>query len=208
MDSVDGAMSSILLTAYEPYDKWSTNVSQLVLQRVVDSALGTSRICPRVYPVHFATIHDDIASDLSQNYDYAIHMGQAPGYAAVTLEAIGVNVAVERGQQPEEGRPLVEGGAAAYQSQLPLPAWAAGLREIGVPATVSYHAGTYLCNAALYLSLFVADQRRLKTKSVFLHLPMADEQKDSQPSTLPSLPLDTIAAAVRWILENGTRAVD
>jgi pyroglutamyl-peptidase len=118
----------------------------------------------------------------------------------VTLEAIGINIAVERGQRPEEGVQLVPGGAAAYQSQLPLREWAAGLRAAGIPATVSYHAGTYLCNAALYLSRYEADQRNLRTRSVFLHLPMATEQVVGGSSSLPSLPLGTIIGAIRWIL--------
>jgi pyroglutamyl-peptidase len=158
-------------------------------------------INPRVYPVEFSTIRDIISMDMARNYDFAIHMGQAPGYSAVTLEAIGINVAVERGQAPELGVPLVPGGAAAYTTQLPLADWAAGLRRMGIPASVSYHAGTYLCNAALYLSLFESEKHHRRTQSAFLHLPMATEQVATMKSSLPSLPLEAIVTAVRWILE-------
>lgn len=194
-------MASILLTAYEPYDHWPTNVSQLVLGQLATYVQTTHALTKRVYPVEFRTIRDHVSADLAAHHDYAIHMGQAPGYAAVTLEAIGVNVAVQRGQEPEAAVPLVPDGAAAYRSSLPLADWANGLRGIGIPATVSFHAGTYLCNAALYLSRHETERSRLKTQSVFLHLPMATEQVAELGSGLPSLPLDTLTRAVRWILE-------
>ena len=193
-------MPRILLTAYEPYDDWQCNASHLVLEQLQASSAGQHEVTTRVYPVAFRTIHELIQGELTGGYDFAIHMGQAPGYSDVTLEAIGINVAVDRGQKAEEGVPLVSGGAAAYQSPLPLSAWAAGLRTAGIPARVSYHAGTFLCNAALYLSSYEAEQRRLKTKSVFLHLPLAAEQAEAHERGLPTLPAETMAGAVRWIL--------
>jgi pyroglutamyl-peptidase len=192
-------MSSILLTAYGPYDIWRTNVSQLVMEQVLANPPKGHTIRPRVYAVEFSAIHDHLSADLGPDVDFAIHLGQAPGYAVVTLEAVGINVAVERGQT--EGQPLVIGGPVAYQSQLPLAGWAEGLRQLGIPAAVSYHAGTYLCNAALYLSRHETEQRRLKTQSVFLHLPMATEQVAEDRTNQPTLPLSTLSAAVGWILE-------
>lgn len=196
-------MSRILLTAYEPYDHWETNVSQLVLERLDGELSGRHEITSQVYPVAFSGIRDLLAADLSNGFEYAIHMGQAPGYQEVTLEAIGINVAVERGQSPEEGVPLVAGGAAAFQSTLPLRAWAQGLRAAGIPARVSYHAGTYLCNAALYLSHYESQRAILGTQSVFLHLPIAPEQlAGREPATADAcLPLEASVRAVRWILE-------
>jgi pyroglutamyl-peptidase len=157
-------------------------------------------ITTRVYPVDFSRIRGHLSKDLASGFDYAIHLGQAPGYTAVTLEAVGVNVAVERGQAPEKGVPLVPDGPAAYQSQLPLAAWAAGLLGVGIPATVSYHAGTYLCNAALYLSRHECDVRGLETQSAFVHLPMATELVLGRRPHVASLPLATITDAVHWIL--------
>jgi pyroglutamyl-peptidase len=192
---------SILLTAYEPYDGWPSNASQLVLDELASGPDRSESMTARVYPVDFSTIRSIIAADLAADYDFAVHMGQAPGYREVTLEAIGVNLAVERGQRPDEGVPLVPGGAEAYRSQFPLAEWADGLRELGIPAVVSQDAGTYLCNAALYLSRHISEENGLRTKSVFLHLPMATEQLSDLRSDLPTLPLTTLTDAVRWILE-------
>jgi pyroglutamyl-peptidase len=194
-------MPTILLTAYGPYDNWRTNTSQLVLEQLAAALHSPHAVTPRVYPVDFRSIHELIRADLAADFDFAIHMGQAPGYAAVTLEALGINVAVERGQSPDTGSPLVPGGAEAYRAQPPLADWAESLRNRGIPAAVSHHAGTYLCNAALYLSRYETERRRLKTQSAFLHLPMATELVATMDSKLPSLPLETLTAAVQIILE-------
>ena len=63
------------------------------------------------------------------------------------------------------------------------------------------HAGTYLCNAALYLSLHTARTRGLKTRATFIHLPLAPQQALGQRSDVATLPSEHAAAAIRLILE-------
>jgi pyroglutamyl-peptidase len=194
-------MKRILLTAFEPYDNWPTNSSQLVLECLGPYGAPGVEVTRRVYPVNFSTIQQLLADDLAGDYDYAIHLGQAPGSHEVALESLGINVAIERQRGAPWGVPLISDGAAAYQSRLPLGPWAEGLQGAGIPARVSYHAGTYLCNAALYLSCHLAEVWGRKTKSGFLHLPLATEQVASAQMTYPTLPLDSMVRAVRWILE-------
>src|SRR5690606_36148150 len=97
-----------------------------------------------------------LASDLTPDVDVVLHLGQAPGKGRMALETIGLNVACEPLSRPEEATRLVDGAPTAYRSDLPLARWASGLRGEGIPADVSYHAGTYVCNAALYLTHHLA----------------------------------------------------
>lgn len=109
------------------------------------------QIVTRRCPVDFAQVKQRLEHDLwSDDFDYAIHLGQAPGSSRIRLESIGVNVGGTSHESPDGFRPLVPHGPVAYRSELPLPAWAKSLRQAGIPAQVSYHAGTYLCNALLY----------------------------------------------------------
>ena len=94
----------------------------------------------------------------------------------------------------------VPGGPPAYQSELPLAEWAAKIRELGVPCQVSYHAGTYLCNALLYLTHHSAREQRLKTKAAFIHLPLAATQVLGERQDWSSLPSSQCAQAIRLIL--------
>jgi pyroglutamyl-peptidase len=194
-------MSSVLITAFEPYDRWSANSSWLALVQLTQNLPREPAITTRLYPVDFAAVKEKLAGDLRGNYDYALHLGQAPGSTRIQLEAFAVNVGGSSHQLPDQFQPLVDGGPAAYRSSLPLAEWSARLREQGIPAQVSYHAGTYLCNATLYFSSYLAERMALKTRSTFIHLPLDLSQTASQAHEMASLPASTAADALRLILD-------
>jgi pyroglutamyl-peptidase len=75
---------------------------------------------------------------------------------------------------------------------LPLADWATKLRGAGIPAQVSYHAGTYLCNATLYYSHYLIERMKLTTRAAFLHLPL-DVANAALGENLASLPAATCA---------------
>jgi pyroglutamyl-peptidase len=95
----------------------------------------------------------------------------------------------------------VDDGPVAYRAELPLADWAVKLRRAGIPAQVSYHAGTYLCNATLYWSQYLAERMALATESAFIHVPLDVSQVVNEPHGAASLPSVISAHAVRLILE-------
>jgi pyroglutamyl-peptidase len=194
-------MPTVLITAFEPYDNWRENASWLALLALTRDLPIEPRVTTRRYPVDFPAARQRLEADLQANYDFALHLGQAPGSGRIALEAIGLNVGGLSSQLPDEFQPLDAQGPVAYRSDLPLADWAARIREAGIPAAVSYHAGTYLCNAALYLSLHTAKARGLKTRSTFIHLPLAPQQVLGQRSDTATRPSEHAAAAIRLILK-------
>ena len=194
-------MSRVLLTAFEPYDRWKANASWLALVQVTHDLPGEPEITTRLYPVDFGVMKSRLADDLQGNYDYALHLGQAPGSSRIQLEAIGLNIGGSSSQSPDQYRPLVEDGPVAYRSELPLADWAVKLRRGGIPAQVSFHAGTYLCNATLYWGHHLIEQMNLPTKAAFIHVPLDVSQVVNEPHGMPSLPAAVSAEAVRLILE-------
>jgi pyroglutamyl-peptidase len=198
-------MTSVLITAFEPYDRWKANSSWLTLVRLTQDMPDEPAITTRLYPVDFAAVKEKLANDLRADYDYALHLGQAPGSTRIQLEAIAVNVGGSSTQSPDQFRPLVEGGPIAYRSPLPLGDWAVRLREARVPAQVSYHAGTYLCNAVLYFSCYLAERMALKTQAAFIHLPLDPSQTAEQAQDLASLSAATSAEALCLILADLAR---
>jgi pyroglutamyl-peptidase len=143
---------------------------------------------------------------LAADYDYALHLGQAPGICRVHLEAIGINIGGHSAQTPDEFQPLVADGPPAYRSALPLAAWSHKIRAAGIPCQVSYHAGTYLCNAVLYLTQHLAATRGLKCQATFVHLPLAPQQVLEARQDWPTLPPAASAEAIRYILQDLTGA--
>ena len=194
-------MASVLLTAFEPYDRWTTNASWLALVELIKDRPKAPAITTRLYPVHFQDVQRKLREDLQANYDVALHLGQAPGSSRIQLEQFAVNVGGSSQQLPDEFQPLVTDGPVAYRTPLPLADWSAKLRAAGIPSQVSYHAGTYLCNATMYFTHYLAAQMGLKTQAAFIHLPLEPSQVLGLREMMPSLSAATSATAVRMILE-------
>lgn len=191
---------TVLVTAFEPYDRWATNASWDALVALTRELPTTPRVVTRRYPVDFEKTRVKLAEDLAANYDYTLHLGQAPGSSRVHLEAFALNVAGETMQSPDDFQTLVPNGPAAYRSGLPLATWATKIRAAGIPVQVSYHAGTYLCNAILYLAQHIAAEQKLKTQSAFVHLPLSPAQVLNERHDVPSLPTSLCAEALQLIL--------
>ncbi|QDU57463.1 pyroglutamyl-peptidase I [Aeoliella mucimassa] len=195
-------MPKVLLTAYAPYDDWSANASWMVLQEVTRDLPAEIELVTRLYPVDFAEMTNRLGQDLTSDIDIAIHLGQAPGNSRIDLESVAINCGKLRDQRPEEAWPLVEGGPVAYQSSLPLAEWARQMRSEGVPAEVSHHAGTYLCNAILYMSHHLSVENALGVQSAFMHVPVAPEQVIARRMDLASLPIAETARGLRVVLDD------
>jgi pyroglutamyl-peptidase len=194
-------MATVLLSAFEPYDHWPDNASWLALVELTRELPQGPKIVTRRYPVDFEVARGRLREDLTADYDFALHLGQSPGISRIHLEAFGVNVGGHSSQTADEFQPLVAGGPAAYQSALPLADWAAKIRQLGIPCQVSYHAGTYLCNALLYLTHHFAREQGLKTRAAFIHLPLAPQQVMGLRQDWPTLTSGQCAEAVRVILQ-------
>jgi pyroglutamyl-peptidase len=160
---------------------------------------STIQVTAGVLPVDFDAVQARLAEDLSADYDYAIHVGQAPGSSQVQLEAVGLNIACEGDAGID--RRLCDDGPLAYRSTLPLFDWTQRIRAAGIPAEVSFHAGTYLCNAALYFTHYYAERMSLKTQATFIHVPLDPTQVISESEEMPSLSASCSAKAIRIVLE-------
>jgi pyroglutamyl-peptidase len=194
-------MPTVLLTTFDAYGDWPANASWLCLVELTRALPEQPAVTTRRYPVDFTEARARLERDLRAGYDYAIHLGQAPGSHALRLEAFAINAGGEAGAPPDDARPLEPAGPAAYRSPLPLAAWAAKLRAAGVPAQVSHHAGTYLCNATLYWSCHLSRELGFPTRSAFVHLPLDTSQVLAAGCAGPSLPAALSAIGVRLILE-------
>lgn len=194
-------MSKILLTAFEPYDVWNENASWLALVELTKTFPADLDITTRRYPVDFAAVKERLAEDLAAGYDFAVHLGQAPGSAVVQLEQIAINVGGQSSQERHQHRLLSNDGPVAYRSGLPLAQWVPLLRAAGIPAMLSFHAGTFLCNATLYWTHYLADRQGWPTRALFVHLPLATSQVADDHHAMASLPTEIAAHAVQLVLE-------
>lgn len=192
----------ILLTAFEPYDEWTENSSWLTLVELLRDLPSTINLVTRRYPVDLAGLQTRLEKDLNQSFDAILHLGQSPGISSIKLESIAINVAGSVERKGEEFPPIVENGPLAFRSRLPLGRWAQELRNAKIPAQVSYHAGTFLCNATMYLTHFHFREALQAPRIGFIHLPLATEQVAASRLAMPSLTTSTMAQGIRLILED------
>ena len=142
----------VLLTAFEPYDTWEQNSSWEALVAFLHHSGLPTGVTTRRYPVDLNQLHSRLEKDLTLGFDAVLHLGQAPGISRVQMEAIAVNVAGMTEAAGDFFGPLVQNAPVAYRTKFPLDQWNLELRSSGIPCSVSFHAGTYLCNAAMFLT--------------------------------------------------------
>lgn len=195
-------MVKILVTAFEPYEVWSENASWLVLMEYLRTRPADTRITTRRYPVDFDLLKSRLRQDLEKGFDVVLHLGQAPGSSHIRLEALAVNVAGRTETGGTDLPPLIAGGAVAYRSHLPLAYWSQHLQQLGIPTQISYHAGTFLCNAAMYLSHVWQHELGRPDAVGFVHLPLLPSQVVSDGRGMPSMALNLQVQALEWILQD------
>ena len=164
------------MTAFEPYDRWATNSSWDALSEMLKRWGVPPGVTTRRYPVDLGKLRDRLSKDFEQGFDAVLLLGQSPSASDIHLESLAVNIA---GVQYNSGRlygPLEHGGPAAYQSRMPIDRLRDALDRGGVPASISYHAGTYLCNAIFYLTEHWHRQRGRDCQVGFAHFPLTTEQ--------------------------------
>ena len=199
-------MKKILVTAFEPFGGSARNSSLDTLNALPD-VIGGAAVEKLVLPVEYVRAGDIVAERIREGEAPAavVSLGQAEGRAAVTPEFIAVNIM--NGAIPDNaGRlavfePIDENGPDGIRTTLPAAAVVKRLKERGIPAAVSFTAGTYICNSVMYAALRAA--KPVGIPAGFIHLPLSDEIADAEGKRgkVPSLPQAKLTEAVTEALQ-------
>ncbi|MDQ2971755.1 MAG: pyroglutamyl-peptidase I, partial [Pseudomonadota bacterium] len=143
---------TILLTGFTPFAGETINPSWQAA-RALDGKIIEGH---RVVAVELPTTFDGTPALLrralrSTNPRVAIATGLAGGREGISLERVAINLIDARipdnaGVQPVDAS-VIEGAPSAYFSSLPVKAMLAAMQSAGVPAELSFSAGSYVCNA-------------------------------------------------------------
>jgi pyroglutamyl-peptidase len=137
---------SVLLTGFAPWGKHRVNPSGDVAK-----ALGG-----HLLPVDFDAAARELRRLIRETRPRLLLMlGLAAGRTRISLEAVALNVDhhEDPGKQRRWRRPIRREGPIALKARLPLDRIFRRLRAARVPATVSHHAGTFVCNHVFYEGL-------------------------------------------------------
>ena len=176
-------MKKILLTGFEPFGGEKINPSWEAVIRL-PSKIGEYEITTLCLPVAFGDATEAVllaAAEISP--DVIICVGQAGGRGCITPELVAINlrhatIPDNKGYQPAD-EVILSGGDDAYFSTLPMRKIVNAINDSGISATLSYSAGTYVCNDLMYALLH--HFKGSKTRVGFIHIPYSTEQ-NKEPS--------------------------
>ncbi len=191
----------LLITGFEPFGGESINPSWETVKQLPQT-LGDWCVHKLQIPVVFGLAADAVWKAAEERKpDVIICVGQAGGRGSITPEQVAINLrnGTDNAGVSHCDSPCVEGGPNAYFTTLPVRAMVEAMQAAEIPASISYSAGTYVCNDTLYTLLQrFADT---DTKVGFVHIPYLPQQAKENA---PSLPLETMVQA----LEKAILALD
>jgi pyroglutamyl-peptidase len=190
-------MTTVLLTGFEPFGTATSNPSGEIVKQISGDNIITA-----ILPVAYTQSADRLLALIAEhNPDVVICLGQAEGRTAITPEKVAINLDDARLADNEgvlrSDVKILDKGPDAYFSTLPVKEMVEAIKAQGIPASVSFSAGAFLCNHVFY----VAQNKFAGTnvRSGFVHVPLMDSQAPEFPG-LPTIPLDQMVTAVKAIL--------
>jgi pyroglutamyl-peptidase len=190
----------ILITGFAPFGGQELNPAYEALKLlpgVIEGASVVKAELPTVFGKGAQVLRDLLAAHLPQ---VVLCLGQAGGRPGLSVERVAINLKDAAIPDNEGNRPADEliraGGRAAYFSTLPTRRIVRHLQERGIPADLSYTAGTFVCNEVFYSLLQYQEEEGTGAKGGFIHVPYAPEQAANFSPLAPSLPIATVAAGV------------
>ena len=177
---------SIIVAAFEPFEGRHRNRAWEAVRRLPPAP----DLIAVQLPVVFSRLPAAIEALLAQGPRALLLVGEARR-SEVSVEQVALNLADGTARPDNEGaivtdRPLVTAAGAplALRATWDAHAVARALRGEAIEAAASFHAGTFACNASLYLALFRSTARAPAPAIGFLHLPQAPWPRGPRLRTL------------------------
>lgn len=215
---------TILLTGYEPFDRFPYNPSGVIALALDGHELeGGYVIKGAMLPVDCEKMPGILYGLVEQHRpQFVIGLGLAFGDSGLRLEQVGHNWSEivgkpDNGGHTRPGVPLLPGEPAAYFSTFPAKQIVTDLLDAGIPAYTSNHAGGHLCNEMLYTALHAVNTGAWQSVAGqpiicgFIHLPGTPQlaaqliQADKRARHEPSMSLELMQQGVELALTSTVR---
>ncbi len=200
---------NILLTGFEPFGGSDVNPSQQAALDLDGVKIGSSVVVGRVLPVSWDRGIPTLVAVFNEVGPAAVVMCGQSGRPHISPEHVGINLrnGKDNNDRNVTDQPVVPGGPPAYFSTFGARDLARALVDSGIPARVSYTAGTYLCNNTLYGMLHHLWEEGKDIPAGFVHVPPLPVQATEQDTrALPSMSQDTINRALEVVIGSISRS--
>ncbi|MED5018669.1 pyroglutamyl-peptidase I [Paenibacillus chibensis] len=198
----------ILITAFEPFGGDEINPTQRLLEDIAKESIQGAEIHTLLLPVVFDACSEKlIASIESVQPDAVVCCGLASGRTSITPEQIAINlkevpkesaIADNNGNRPYNEAVNPDGPDGLF-TRLPVRQMVEVMQQQGIPASISYSAGTFICNNTMYALLDYIRLHDLPIAGGFVHFPASQDMAVHKPS-LPFLSHETMLLGLKVIV--------
>ena len=187
----------ILVTGFDPFGGEPVNPAIESVKKLPNEIAGAQIIKLEIPTVRKKSIEKIEKAIEEHNPDVILSIGQAGGRFDISIERIGINL--------DDFRiPDNEGNQTCFVA-LPVKAMVNNIHKYNIPASVSYTAGTFVCNHVLYGILYLVNKKYNNKRAGFIHIPYLPEQvvdKKNMPSMDSNTVVKGLTAAIEAIVEN------
>jgi len=199
----------ILVTGFDPFGGEPINPAIESVKKLPDNIAGAEIIKLEIPTVRKKSLEKIEKAINEHNPEVILSIGQAGGRFDISIERVGINLDDFRIPDNEGNQiidePIFPDGENSYFVKLPVKAMVQNVQKNNIPASVSYTAGTFVCNHVLYGVLYLIEKKYKGKKSGFIHIPFLPQQVVDKRNT-PSMELNTIVkgltAAIEAIVKN------
>ena len=195
----------ILISGFDPFGGDIINPAYEAVKLVPSKVAGAEIIKVELPTVYGKCAEVLEAAIIQHRPDAVLCIGQAGGRSFITVEKVAINLAEARipdndKQQPTD-EPTIAGAPAAYFTNLPIKAMVKNCKDHGIPSSISYTAGTFVCNDIMYRLLHMIAEKYPQMRGGFIHVPFVPEQVVDRPEGTPSMSAETIAKGLEYSIE-------
>jgi hypothetical protein len=199
----------ILVTGFDPFGGEPINPAIESVKRLPDNIAGAEIIKLEIPTVRKKSLEKIEKAINEHNPDVILSIGQAGGRFDISIERVGINLDDFRIPDNEGNQiidePVFPDGENSYFVKLPVKSMVQNVQKNNIPASVSYTAGTFVCNHVLYGVMYLIEKKYKGKKSGFIHIPFLPQQVIDKRN-MPSMELNTIVkgltAAIEAIVKN------
>lgn len=184
----------ILVTGFDAFGEHETNPTQKIIENHLVDQKGVGAV---VFNTSFKDSKEMLEKALMKfNPDVAIHFGVNARISHIAIERIALNIMHARIPDNKQFQPLNQTISEKHpwvlESTLPTQAILNSLKDSDIPAEFSFHAGTYVCNYVMYLSLLKSISGALPGRSGFIHMPPESDMDIETQFKAVDIIIDTI----------------
>ncbi|MBX2869660.1 MAG: pyroglutamyl-peptidase I [Acidiferrobacterales bacterium] len=197
----------ILVFGFEKFGELSCNPSQLVVEQLAreQETYSGSPLITSVLPTEYVASEKAIKSLIRDNHPtIVVGLGVSASRQTICLERFALNIDdVEVADNVgclRLGERISTTGPAALTTDVDLQPIVAELIDHGIAATISNHAGTYVCNHVYYQALHAIQAEKIDSRCVFVHVPGLGNPIPSSANTRETWKLQKLVKAVKLVI--------